>query len=327
MYLSSPVHPLCSRHSIPIKGRVSGAPFASGDTFRAVADHIYDDTETTRGSVWAPEHVKAGDVIFVKTDYLTEFFTSRHKAISCPYIIITHNSDYSTPADPTNGNFTSYLDSPILGHWYGLNMVTQHPKLSGIPIGIANYYWAHGKHDQLTGIARKALASDWASRPIKIYMNVSPQTNPKRQAIVAAISKLSNHSDWVVKVVGPRANWSVYLDDVVNSQYVVSPPGNGVDTHRAWEAIYLGAIPILLSGPLDYLFEGMPVLIVQDYTTDVTPQLLQSFQEALKDKYLTTNKGWAMYWRDQIHDMKLKVQEASTNSSSAACAPVGMRHL
>lgn len=45
-------------------------------------------------------------------------------------------------------------------------------------------------------------------------------------------------------------------------KYAVTPRGNGWDTHRVWEALFLGVIPILTHSPLDPTYEGLPILLV-----------------------------------------------------------------
>lgn len=89
-FLSQP-HSWCARHEIPNKGRVSQAPFVSGETFRTMADHIYDETSVPHGAAWDPADVTKGDVVFVKTDFLPEFFSTRHQQINTSYILISHN--------------------------------------------------------------------------------------------------------------------------------------------------------------------------------------------------------------------------------------------
>jgi hypothetical protein len=55
---------------------------------------------------------------------------------------------------------------------------------------------------------------------------------------------------------------------------VVSPFGNGFDCHRTWEALVLGCIPIVRTSGLDPLYEGLPVLIVDNWS-DVSKELLE----------------------------------------------------
>ena len=36
-----------------------------------------------------------------------------------------------------------------------------------------------------------------------------------------------------------------YERDLLTSNFVLCPEGNGIDTHRVWEALYSGSIPIV----------------------------------------------------------------------------------
>jgi hypothetical protein len=47
--------------------------------------------------------------------------------------------------------------------------------------------------------------------------------------------------------------------------FVVSPHGNGLDCHRTWESLVLGNIVIVKRSSLDPLYQGLPVVIVQDW--------------------------------------------------------------
>ena len=52
-------------------------------------------------------------------------------------------------------------------------------------------------------------------------------------------------------------------------------PSNGLDTHRFWEALYLGCVPIVEAGPLDHLYARVGALVVKSWT-DVTAALLDA---------------------------------------------------
>jgi hypothetical protein len=57
--------------------------------------------------------------------------------------------------------------------------------------------------------------------------------------------------------------------------FVASPSGVGFDCHRTWEALVLGCFPIVKHSPLDPLYAGLPVLIVDDWA-EVTPERLKA---------------------------------------------------
>jgi hypothetical protein len=44
--------------------------------------------------------------------------------------------------------------------------------------------------------------------------------------------------------------------------FVAAPMGHGVDTHRLWEVLALGSVPVVLSSSLDMLYAGFPVIVL-----------------------------------------------------------------
>jgi len=63
-----------------------------------------------------------------------------------------------------------------------------------------------------------------------------------------------------------RLSHQDHLTAISESQYVVSPPGAGADCYRTWEAIYLGAIPIVLEEYWLFKHLDLPVLVVKSYS-------------------------------------------------------------
>eukprot|EP00581_Thalassiosira_minuscula_P011257 CAMPEP_0183725922 /NCGR_PEP_ID=MMETSP0737-20130205/21903_1 /TAXON_ID=385413 /ORGANISM="Thalassiosira miniscula, Strain CCMP1093" /LENGTH=356 /DNA_ID=CAMNT_0025957093 /DNA_START=32 /DNA_END=1099 /DNA_ORIENTATION=- len=56
-------------------------------------------------------------------------------------------------------------------------------------------------------------------------------------------------------------------------KFMLSPRGVGLDCYRTWEALYLGMIPVVKTSTLDSMYQGLPVLIVDEWS-DLTPELL-----------------------------------------------------
>ncbi len=114
------------------KERLPSYPFISGDGFRCIADHVLDEDHPYLD----PDKIQNKDLIFVKTEFLGEFFSNYFKKIKYPFILITHNSDLPIP-----GNYQNFLDSNKLIRWFGQNIEqVSHSKLEAIPIGITNRY-------------------------------------------------------------------------------------------------------------------------------------------------------------------------------------------
>lgn len=279
---------------IMAKERISSYPFIAGDTFRAIANHIVDETEQP----FDPDLVKSGDIIFLKTDYAPRFFDELHSKINAEYILITHNSDlspiYLKAIDhPWLGyDFSQYLDDPKLIVWFAQNIDYTHPKLKPLPIGVSNNYNKHGKVELFFNAVRDL--PNFKSRANKIYLNFTLSTNGNVRQVALNFFKDKSYG-YLADVKAPE----LYLEDLKHFNYVLSPEGNGVDCHRTWEALLMGCIPIVKHSIIDSLFEDLPVILVNDWH-EVTEELLKNYAEEMTQKNYKNEKVYADYWINLI---------------------------
>ena len=94
-----------------------------------------------------------------------------------------------------------------------------------------------------------------------------------------------------------------YLEDLASSYFVLSPRGHGLDCHRTWEALYMGAIPIVKSSGMDALFSDLPVLIVKDWSEITESFLLKKWAE-MKNTHYNFEKLYLSYWLSWIEQSK-----------------------
>ena len=97
-------------------------------------------------------------------------------------------------------------------------------------------------------------------------------TNPKERH--AALSQAKNLKN--VQIIKKQISFETYLEQIGNAKFVLSPPGNGLDCHRTWEALMMGAVPIILSSALDPLFNNIPTIIIDDWSK-LTENFLLSY--------------------------------------------------
>ncbi len=271
---------------ILLLARPSSYPYVAGDTFRDYCDYIYDET----GNTVVPENVNYGDTIFLKTDYLRQFFTSLHPQIANPYILVTHNGDLPVPRE-----FGFMLDDPKIIAWFGQNIQYAHPKLHPIPIGIANRYWGHGNIDTVAEVQQLIPG---CVKSILLYMNFSQSTYGERPHVYHFFK------DKPFCTVGGHKGFGSYLFDLAQSKFVLSPRGNGLDCHRTWEALYMGAIPIVVTSPIDPLYDGLPVIIIKGWN-EVTQEFLEAKWEEMSAAEYQLNRIYADYWLDMISSYKM----------------------
>lgn len=169
--------------------------------------------------------------------------------------LIIHNGD-KTPSEKNIAYLHSYFRKIYSVNWMGSQVIA-----SPIPIGLENWdYLKNGVPSDFT--KSKNNAKRFEQRRILLFSSFNLNTNfTERSQALGEIPKLN---DVVVSqnFLPPHK----YRDFVKNSKFVLSPPGNGLDCHRTWEAIYLGAIPIVKREYWPFSSYELPVLVVNDWS-------------------------------------------------------------
>ncbi|CAM4798308.1 unnamed protein product [Rotaria magnacalcarata] len=178
---------------------------------------------------------------------------------------VTHNSDHSAPTK----EFKWILDDWRISAWFTQNPDDEHKKLFPVPIGVANSRWRHGNVLSI----KKAIymyRKPFSERENLLYVNFEVETNRQVR------SKVLKWAVGLVNVTIKKSlSFEMHLKEMGNAKFVASPPGNGLDCHRTWEAILMGAVPIVMRSRVDPLFEHENVLIIDDWNK-VTVDYLKS---------------------------------------------------
>lgn len=264
--------------------RIPSIPYITGDGFRAMANHVFDETDTAL----FPDEVQLGDIVFVKGDKQGDFFNKIHPKIQHQYILVVHNSDADCP-----GDFAKYLEDEKIAKWFGQNPTVMHyEKFVPIPIGVANRYVGdHGNCDHYKDF--------WLKDTRKQYLlgyNFEPGSNrTERGPVWDRFARCDYAHNLLVR---PHIR---YLTKMSQAEFILSPRGNGLDCHRTWEALIVGAVPIVHTSMLDELLEDLPVIIVNDWS-EVNKTLLQQQYDQLRPLFAPSGlqKVTYAYWNDQL---------------------------
>lgn len=268
--------------------RYSSYPYISADTFRAICNHHIDEAHRT----FNPADVKDGDLIFVRgyVSFMNQFVRLL-PSIKKKFILITHSTDDTWP-----GQYGHLLDDPRVIAWFTANKDYHHSsKLIGLPIGLANPYWPHGDTRIITDAIERMRN---APKKYFLYINYSSGTNPRDRD-----AAFNYFKDEPFAYIAGRKPWGEYLDDLASSKFVLSPPGHGMDCHRAWEALLMGSIPVMLSTSIDFLFDDLPVVIVKNWN-EVTQDFLEKKYDEIQGKTYNLQKLYADYWLNKINIVK-----------------------
>ena len=75
-----------------------------------------------------------------------------------------------------------------------------------------------------------------------IYININPSTFPYRKTVLDAIEKSNNYT-----IVSKPKPFNEYLQELSTYRFCLCIRGNGLDTHRFWECLYFGVIPVIIN--------------------------------------------------------------------------------
>jgi hypothetical protein len=293
----NPAHVLFSQEEAKFKNRAPYPPFITGDGFRDYCDFILDEEYPTLDV----SKISEQNTIFVATHFLEVFFKLYHPYISGKYILVTHNSDEAAP-----GAFASFLEDDKLIAWFAQNVEgPTHPKLFPIPIGLENRYWPRGADFSLLNTMINHYTH--GTRDILAYLNVTPRARSDRDRVVCLFKESSycKHASGI--------SYVEYLTDLGRSKFVLSPRGNGLDCLRTWEALHMGAIPIVKTSACDEMYKNLPVLIVQDWE-DITEEFLNVCWNEMSLKQYNLDKIYLNYWLELINYAKTTGTPSDKNS-------------
>ena len=70
-----------------------------------------------------------------------------------------------------------------------------------------------------------------------------------------------------------------------NSSFAFAPFGRGLDTHRVWEVLQQGAIPIVLTSSLDRLYSQFPILILKSWSQAFSESFLRMKKDDIISRF------------------------------------------
>lgn len=260
--------------------------FITGEKFYAVADFLFnvDCAEPTKifdGSN-LPNHTV---IVYTHATHIDELL---YKICNLPrrFVIVTHNSDcnvYDATKLPNN-----------VVHWFSQNVCVLDPRLSSIPIGLENSRWFPETRKKEKMLRKTGTPKTFRNL---VYVNHDISTNPTDRS---PAYRVLGGKPFATTVHGRNPfNFDAYLDDLYHHKFIVSPPGNGVDTHRKWEALYVGTIPIEKKCPNNTFYTDLPICLIDDWD-QLTERFLDAEYARIRATAWNLDKLRMSYWLELI---------------------------
>lgn len=270
--------------------------------------------------------VEDGSVIYVSSNDFEQYcdelvFKGDKKVIFVVKGAHTFPDDY-TCAD----KIEKILAADNLGHVFVQNNNYRGPsseKVSHWPVGIN-----HPKQFKFPHSARK-----FDRKIDQVLANLKPTTERKIRPLcdfqfanssARHLSKMGEDRAAIARYLHDR-DMCDFLDHRVDQlelyrlkgerAFDVSPIGVGFDCYRTWESLMLGCIVIVKSSFLDPMFEGLPVVLVKDWS-EITEKNLQKWLIKYGDVFndpKVREKVSQQYWHNLVLQKQQELKIASNS--------------
>ncbi|HEX3851205.1 MAG TPA: hypothetical protein VHW01_09595 [Polyangiaceae bacterium] len=222
------------------------------------------------------DQVRDGDLIWMRLIALPQFIEEALPRIRARFALVTGDEDWAIPSGFARSS--ELLADSRVACWFTQNFdgTVQHDKLFPLPIGIDFHTisnrrkWGHwpatpaAQEAELEALRASALPN--AQRLLRVHADF--HFNKHKQQVWgdnrAAVQRALEGNPSVQFQTTKMRRIELWREKT-RYAFVVSPHGNGLDCHRTWESLVLGNIVIVKRSSLDPLYEGLPVVIVDDW--------------------------------------------------------------
>ena len=269
------------KYKISFSSRLTSFPYISGDTFLSISDCCIINFKNKPCLL---KLTNKKDLIFIENDLLSiKWVLNEAKKYKK---VILHNGDKSPKEEILNELTKNKI------FVFGTNIRILNKYIEPIPIGIENaHFQRNGSLDYYNPINISKL------KIIKnnlLLVSFSVQTNPMvREKYTSILNEFGYHNKYY-------RNLKDYRRILASSYFVISPPGNGIDCHRTWEAFIHKTIPVIERKYDLFKHIDLPILVVdkiQDFLEFPDEKKLMIYNEILEKKYENIFIKW---WIDYI---------------------------
>ena len=243
-------------------------------------------------------------VIFCKTDYLqSDFENIREKKNKV--ILMSGNSDFAVTQ-----SIVDLLPNNV-HHWFCTNNLTNHPRITSIPLGLDNSFEAlRGGHGvgwnhaiQKKEILSSLFCSDNGNDPAgMIYANFTISTNDTWRRNIA----LACQDNDFITYDKHKTEYKEFISKILSHKMVVCPLGNApqgqADNHRIYETLYCNRVPIVFSANqhklYDSIYSKLPIVMLDGYEDLYKEDKIMEMYEEVKNNPVDLIKY--SFWENKI---------------------------
>lgn len=187
---------------------------------------------------------------------------------------------------------------------WATNMVERAPFARSLPLGLTSQYEDTPLHRTLGDISHLEQAFENTPLPDgytgTVFASFNVDNAPRYRRDLLRLTAQQPGFVWIEPEytdVGRRR----FLAQLRTHDFVLCPRGNGQDTHRLWETLYMGGIPVLLRREtFPPLVAGLPVLVVDRWEEILNEEHREASWWRLRAQPASLEKLSQAHWIDRI---------------------------
>ncbi len=236
-------------------------------------------------------------ILYVKTDYLDEQAWRVTKNYT---VLISHNSDYEIDSF----KFNKFLQCGKFKYWFAENPIINEPRLFTLPIGLMNKNFH--KYPRFNLMMEEKKKNIKPTKLLLLSFSIRNNKYKRQQCVDSFINKTYATNNAAKNLKNPFGDVKEYdrnfFKIMLDHLFIACPEGNGVDTFRFWETLYMGRYPVVLHNRVNDAFNDLPVLFLNKWE-DFEKEYLK-FLERIKNKKFSYKKLTQEYWIDRINNLE-----------------------
>jgi hypothetical protein len=231
------------------------------------------------------------NICYIKTDYFYRgnfIWRNKNHPEFINDICVVGHSDY-----PITDNIAKHFKKIFCS-----NRDTTLSNVYGIPLGLTNdcddspIHKIYGNKKILIDVINEDF-----NKENLLYLNFNVNTHHSRKKIFNEFEKKEFVK--IGNIENSIEGRKLFLKDIKKSKFVLCPRGNGIDTHRIWETLYMGSIPIVQYENTHHLFLDLPILFINDWN-ELNKNFLEFKYEEINSKKWNMDKLKISYWTNFI---------------------------
>ena len=260
------------------------SPFLSGDLFAKSSDMTVFPPRFRNVSS-AKRELAEAQVIFCPSHKVEDFLSLYGKSITAKVLILGNSDrDFHAPIPELSASIKKVLCQ---------NLLFEDPRYQVMPIGLENLRLA--KNGMRNLFDPKYF---FELKQNKVLFGPFSRTHSERDEV---LNSKVNHSQ-IVEYIG-RMSPVEYARLSSSFKYIAAPRGNGMDTHRFWETLYRGGIPIVKKSLWSKQIAALGIPLIEIDSWD-RKDILKRLDET---SILNTNRElpqlWWPWWEKFIRDL------------------------